>query len=306
MRWNTNAWNWCMKRITEIPPHGNTSSTSYHLAYNLAKAYRSIQKSIANHRVEDWEASNGRTKDTTQLFHSPWHDRVGEHICAQPFRMWNRLRFHPFLQVSQIFQRCKSDANKQDFENKFNLTCQAQSTPKTIWILTKVFCTSGPNLVVLAWTGDEVSHGQAQNGENFDFEGKFDLEGHPPPPPPPPQKKKKKKTIGILTKVFYTSFSNFVILAWTGLELSRGQASDWHTDGQTDAGNDNTQWPYWPRLKTLVTSVPKSTDRAIRTNDGCPISVVNFKKLWWKQTWIFDDFMNAIKKLCIGSLYWQN
>ena len=28
--------------------------------------------------------------------------------------------------------------------------------PKTIGILTKVFCTSGPNLVVLAWTGDEL------------------------------------------------------------------------------------------------------------------------------------------------------
>ena len=55
-----------------------------------------------------------------------------------------------FLQVSKIFQRRKSDANKQDFENRFNLTCQAQSTPKTIRILIKVFCTSGPNLVVLA------------------------------------------------------------------------------------------------------------------------------------------------------------
>ena len=31
--------------------------------------------------------------------------------------------FHPvFLQVSQIFQRRKSDANKQEFENKLNLT----------------------------------------------------------------------------------------------------------------------------------------------------------------------------------------
>ena len=45
--------------------------------------------------------------------------------------------------------------------------------PKTI--LTKVFCTSGPNLVVLAWTDDELSRGQAQNGVNFDFEGKFDI-----------------------------------------------------------------------------------------------------------------------------------
>ena len=74
-----------------------------------------------------------------------------------------------FLQVSQIFQRRKSDANKQDFENKFNSTCQAQSTPKTKGMLIKVFCTSSPSFVVLAWTGDELSHGQAQNGVNFDF-----------------------------------------------------------------------------------------------------------------------------------------
>ena len=45
--------------------------------YDLSKAYRSMQKSIANRRVEDWEASNGHTKDTTQLFHGPWHVSVG-------------------------------------------------------------------------------------------------------------------------------------------------------------------------------------------------------------------------------------
>ena len=211
--------------------------------YTLVKAYRSIQKSIANLRVEDWEASNGRTEDTTRLFHGPWHDPVGEHLGAQPCRMWNRLRFHPFLQVSQIFQRRKSDTNKHNFENKLNLTCQAQSTSKTIGILTKVFWTSGPNLVVLAWTDDELSHGQAQNGVNFYFEGKFDLEGKSQSPP---------KTIGTLTKVFYIYGSNLVILASTGLELSRGQASDWHTDGQTDAGNDNTRWPYRPRVITTI------------------------------------------------------
>ena len=89
--------------------------------------------------------------------------------------MWNRLRFIRFLQVSQIFR--KSDANKQDFENKLNLTCHAQSTPKTTGILNKVSSTSGPDLVALAWTGDGFSRGQAQNGVNFDFEVKFDLEG---------------------------------------------------------------------------------------------------------------------------------
>ena len=114
--------------------------------------------------------------------------------------------------------------------------------PKTKGILTKVFWTSGPNSAVLAWTDDELSPRQAQNGVNFDFEGKFDLQGKGQSP---------RKTIGTLTKVFYIYGSNLVILAWTGLELSCGQASDLHTDGQTDAGNDNTRWPYRPRVKTI-------------------------------------------------------
>ena len=92
--------------------------------------------------------------------------------------------------------------------------------------------------MALAWTGDELSRGQAQNGVNFDFEVKFDLEGQAQSPP---------KTIGILTKVFYIYSPNLVILADTGHELSRGQARDWRTDGhthrQTDAGNDNTRRP---------------------------------------------------------------
>ena len=156
--------------------------------------------------------------------------------------MWNRLRFIRFLQVSQIFQRRKSDTNKQDFENKLNLTCHAQSTPKTTGFLTKVFSTSGPNLVALAWTVDELSREQAQNGVNFDFEVKFDLEGQGQSPP---------KTIGILTKVFYTYGPILVILAWTGDEVSRGQTwwrTDWRTDGRTQA-TTIPEGQYWPRVK---------------------------------------------------------
>ena len=92
--------------------------------------------------------------------------------------------------------------------------------------------------MILAWTGDELSCREAQNGVTFDFEVKFDLEGQGQSPP---------KTIGILTKVFYTYGPNLVILARTGNELSRGQASDYRTHGrtdtQTDAGNDNTRRP---------------------------------------------------------------
>ena len=102
------------------------------------------------------------------------------------------------------------------------------------------------HLVVQAWTDDELLRTQAQNGVNFDFKGKFDLEG---------KRQSPLKTIGSVTKVFYIYGSNLVILAWTGLELSRGQASDRHTAGQTDRGNDNNRWPYWPRVKMQKSSI---------------------------------------------------
>ena len=53
--------------------------------------------------------------------------------------------------------------------------------------------------------------------------------------------------MGTLTKVFCIFGPNLVILAWTGPELSHGQASDYRThrrmDTQTDADNDNTRRP---------------------------------------------------------------
>ena len=101
-------------------------------------------------------------------------------------------------------------------------------------ISTKVFCTSDPNLVILTWMGDELWCGQAQNGVNLDFDLKFGLEGHG---------RSLRKTIGTLTKLFCTFGPNLVILAGTGPELSRRQASDWHTHRHTDAGNDNTRRP---------------------------------------------------------------
>ena len=49
-----------------------------------------------------------------------------------------------------------------------------------------------------------LCHAQAQNGVNFDFVVQFDLEG---------DDQSSHKTKGILTKVFYLSGPNFVILA---------------------------------------------------------------------------------------------
>ena len=79
--------------------------------------------------------------------------------------------------------KTQNDANEQDFLIKINLTYQARSTPKMIGILTKVFCTSGPNLVILAWIGDELSPGQAQNWVNLALKFNLTLEvnvNHPP------------------------------------------------------------------------------------------------------------------------------
>ena len=83
------------------------------------------------------------------------------------------------------------------------------------------FCTSNPNLVILARAGDELLCGQARHEVHFDFKVKVDLWG---------QGQSPVKAIGILTNVFCTSVPNVVILAWMGHKLSRRQAQGWHTD----------------------------------------------------------------------------
>ena len=143
----------------------------------------------------------------------------------------------------------KNSANKfgrkTGFKIENEIEDENQSIPKLRGILTQVFCTFGPNLVILAWTGDELSCRQAQNGVTFVFEVKFDLEDQGQSPP---------KTIGILTKVFYTYGPNLMILAWTGDELLRGQASAYRThrrtDGRTDTQTDRRRQRKYPKAKT--------------------------------------------------------
>ena len=124
------------------------------------------------------------------------------------------------------------------FEIKNWTEDQFQSSPKLAGIWTVLRCIFVPNFEIVTSIGGELWHGLAQNGVNFDFGVQCDLEGHD---------QSSHKTIGILTKVFYISGPNLVILAETGDELSRGQTRDWRTDGhthrQTDAGNDNTRRP---------------------------------------------------------------
>ena len=60
----------------------------------------------------------------------------------------------------ELLRRQAQNGVNFDFEVKFDLEGQGQSPPKTIGISTKVFYTYGSNLVILAWTGDELSRGQ--------------------------------------------------------------------------------------------------------------------------------------------------
>ena len=65
--------------------------------------------------------------------------------------------------------RANKFSRKTGFKIENEIEDQNQSIPKLIKILTPVFCTFGPNVVILAWTSDELSCRQAQNGVNFDL-----------------------------------------------------------------------------------------------------------------------------------------
>ena len=131
---------------------------------------------------------------------------------------------------------------KNRFEIKIETEDQCQSIPKSIGTLTVVRCIFGPSMKswLNGWWLMARTNSQAQNGINFDFEVEFDLEGHGQSPP---------KTIVILTKVSYTFGPNLAILAWTGPELSRGQASDWRTDWHTHTRTHTHRRRRWQYLK---------------------------------------------------------
>ena len=60
--------------------------------------------------------------------------------------------------------------------------------------------------------------GKVENGVNFDFEVKYDLEGHNESP---------QETLEIFSKVVYTCCPNLVTLAKTSDDLSHGQTGWW-------------------------------------------------------------------------------
>ena len=129
------------------------------------------------------------------------------------------------------------------FEIKNRIEDQFQSSPKLVGISTVLNCIFVPNLKLVTPIGGELWHEQGQNWVNFDFGVQFDVEGH---------NQSSHKTIGILTKVLYISGSNLVILAWTGGDLSHGQAGGWCTHGRTHRQTQAATIPEgqnWPRVK---------------------------------------------------------
>ena len=82
-----------------------------------------------------------------------------QHMCGAVWDVENFNRLC-FCMSHENFKDQKSEANKQGFEIKLNLTSHIQPTPKTTRILNKVFCAPGPNLVILAWTVNDSLRGQ--------------------------------------------------------------------------------------------------------------------------------------------------
>ena len=92
------------------------------------------------------------------------------------WRSWNRLSIHDSLVV--VWWLCISSSGETwKFDILSRIWPWRWIAPQNNRIFSKLFCTSGPNLVILAWMGDELWCRQAQNEVNLDFQVKFDLEG---------------------------------------------------------------------------------------------------------------------------------
>ena len=67
-----------------------------------------------------------------------------------------------------VIQKQRNQVRKIAFTIKNEIEAEGLSRTKSTGILTVLRCISGPNLVILAWTGDKLLYGQVQNGINLD------------------------------------------------------------------------------------------------------------------------------------------
>ena len=75
------------------------------------------------------------------------------------------LNLYDIMQIRDA----KFGGKKIGFKLKCEIESHAESSPKSVGILTGLRCISGSNLEILTSFGDDLFSGQAQNGVNFDF-----------------------------------------------------------------------------------------------------------------------------------------
>ena len=141
--------------------------------------------------------------------------------------MWNVQ--HSLVMVSlNIYKPTQMNNEMQILSKKqvwYETEHHGQSRPKSIGTLTVLRCIFGQNLEILTSIGGDLSRRQAQNGVNFDFSSSIW---------PWSSRSIAQKTIEILTKVFYISGPNLVILAWTvDWTVVIVWTSSWLTDTHT-------------------------------------------------------------------------
>ena len=129
------------------------------------------------------------------------------------------------------------------YQVKLDLGGQGQSFPKTIEILTKVFCTSGPNRVISTYAGDELWCGQVQNLVNFEFQVKI-WPWRSMSITPQHNKGLNQGVLHLFSKFGDPSLNGWWVIARTSTWFIHRQTDTQILHGRTDAGidkNDNTR-----------------------------------------------------------------
>ena len=140
---------------------------------------------------------------------------------------------------------------------------------------------------ILTSIGGDLRHGETHKlnmGYFFFFEVEFDLEGQGPSPP---------STKEILIKVYYTFGPNLVILAWTGPELSRGQANDWNTDWHTHRDTHTHRRRRWHTQRPKLASGNKIVAR------GC--DTITSKTIEWGKSYQKHWFITGTAWSCFNA-----
>ena len=139
------------------------------------------------------------------------------------------------------------------FEIKNWIEDQFQPSPKSVGMWRVLRCIFVPNLEIVTSIGGELWHGQAQNGVNFDFEVKFDLEGQGQSP----KKTNRDLNQGLLhlwSKFGDPSYNGWWVIARTGLWLTHGRPDGrTHTQMQATTISEGQNWPW---VKTNGLKIP--------------------------------------------------